>query len=52
MQFVLLTHTPLIQEQIEKRATELNISVEDGGRALLTEKQPSNSLLQRISWER
>ena len=39
------THTPLIQEQIEKRAMELNISPEDGGRALLTEKQPSKQFV-------
>ena len=43
------THTSLIQEQIEKRATELNVSVEDGGRALLSEKSRQNSLLRRIS---
>ena len=40
------THTSLIQEQIEKRATELNLSVEDGGRALLTEKQPSKQFVR------
>lgn len=39
------THTSLIQAQIEKRATELNVSVEDGGRALLTEKQPSKQFV-------
>lgn len=39
------THTSLIQEQIEKRAKELNIGVEDGGRALLTEKQPSKQFV-------
>ncbi|MAW56533.1 MAG: 3-hydroxybutyrate dehydrogenase [Oceanospirillales bacterium TMED33] len=35
------TETPLIQAQIETRAADLNISIEDGGRALLAEKQPS-----------
>ncbi|MBU26198.1 MAG: 3-hydroxybutyrate dehydrogenase [Gammaproteobacteria bacterium] len=35
------THTPLIETQIEQRASDLNISEEEGGRALLTEKQPS-----------
>jgi 3-hydroxybutyrate dehydrogenase len=39
------THTSLIQEQIEKRATELNVCVKDGGRALLTEKQPSKQFV-------
>ena len=39
------THTSLIQEQMEKRATELNVSVEDGGRALLAEKQPSKQFV-------
>jgi 3-hydroxybutyrate dehydrogenase len=39
------THTPLIQEQIEKRAMELNITSEEGGRALLTEKQPSKQFV-------
>ena len=39
------THTSLIQEQIEKRAKELNVSVEDGGRALVTEKQPSKQFV-------
>ena len=39
------THTPLIQSQIEKRAEELNLSVEDGGRALLAEKQPSKTFV-------
>ena len=39
------THTPLIEEQIEKRAAELNASIEDGGRALLTEKQPSKEFV-------
>ena len=39
------THTSLIQEQIEKRATELNVSVEVGGRALLSEKQPSKQFV-------
>jgi 3-hydroxybutyrate dehydrogenase len=39
------THTPLIQTQIEKRAAELNVSVEEGGRALLAEKQPSKEFV-------
>jgi 3-hydroxybutyrate dehydrogenase len=39
------TRTPLIEEQIEKRAAELNASIEDGGRALLTEKQPSKEFV-------
>lgn len=33
--------TPLVQKQIEARAAAENISVEDAGRALLIEKQPS-----------
>ena len=39
------THTPLIQTQIENRASDLNISIEDGGRALLAEKQPSKEFV-------
>jgi len=39
------THTPLIQTQIEKRAADLNISIEDGGGALLAEKQPSKQFV-------
>jgi 3-hydroxybutyrate dehydrogenase len=39
------THTPLIQTQIENRASDLNISIEDGGRALLAEKQPSKKFV-------
>ncbi|MEC8307623.1 MAG: 3-hydroxybutyrate dehydrogenase [Pseudomonadota bacterium] len=39
------TETPLIQAQIETRAAELNISTEDGGRALLAEKQPSKEFV-------
>ena len=39
------THTPLIQTQIERRAEELNTTIEDGGRALLAEKQPSKEFV-------
>ena len=39
------THTPLIQTQIEQRASDLNISEEEGGRALLSEKQPSQQFV-------
>jgi 3-hydroxybutyrate dehydrogenase len=39
------THTPLIQTQIEKRAADLNISIEDGGGSLLAEKQPSKQFV-------
>ena len=39
------THTPLIQAQIEERAVDLEISIEDGGRALLAEKQPSKQFV-------
>lgn len=35
------THTPLIQTQIDARAEALGVSIEDGGRDLLSEKQPS-----------
>ncbi|MGE5548050.1 MAG: 3-hydroxybutyrate dehydrogenase [Solirubrobacterales bacterium] len=35
--------TPLVQKQIEARATALGISVEDAGRDLLSEKQPSKA---------
>jgi 3-hydroxybutyrate dehydrogenase len=43
------THTPLIQAQIEKRAVDLDISIEDGGRALLAEKQPSKDQLGALT---
>ena len=39
------THTSLIQKQIEQRASDLNISEEEGGRALLSEKQPSQQFV-------
>lgn len=39
------THTPLIQTQIEQRASDLNTSEEEGGRALLSEKQPSKQFV-------
>ena len=39
------THTPLIQTQIERRAEELNTTIEEGGRALLAEKQPSKEFV-------
>ena len=39
------THTPLIQTQIEARAETLGISIEAGGRELLSEKQPSKAFV-------
>jgi 3-hydroxybutyrate dehydrogenase len=39
------THTPLIQTQIEQRANDMGVSIEEGGRALLTEKQPSEQFV-------
>ena len=39
------THTPLIQAQIEQRAKDMGVSIEEGGRSLLTEKQPSEQFV-------
>lgn len=39
------THTSLIQAQIERRANDLGVSIEEGGRALLAEKQPSQQFV-------
>ena len=39
------THTPLIQAQIERRANDMGVSIEEGGRALLAEKQPSQQFV-------
>lgn len=39
------THTPLIQAQIEQRANNMGVSIEEGGRSLLTEKQPSEQFV-------
>lgn len=39
------THTPLIQTQIEQRAFDLSMSEKEGGRALLSEKQPSKQFV-------
>jgi 3-hydroxybutyrate dehydrogenase len=40
------TRTELIEPQIVARAEQLGVSVEEGGRALLAEKQPSRQFVQ------
>ena len=39
------THTPLIAAQIEAKATALGVDIEEGGRQLLAEKQPSQTFV-------
>jgi 3-hydroxybutyrate dehydrogenase len=39
------THTPLIQAQIEAKAESRGVSIEEGGRDLLSEKQPSKAFV-------
>jgi 3-hydroxybutyrate dehydrogenase len=39
------TDTPLIKTQIEQRANDMGVSMEEGSRALLAEKQPSEQFV-------